>query len=78
MMVDLDKVRERKPFQTAWVAGYLTKGGSYVIASRQADRQPLRDLIMVFPAVLNGRVAVAIDITANPEWVDALDAALKA
>lgn len=60
--------------------GYVTDGGTYVIASTPAwndDDRP-HDLVAVLPAPIEGTRVLPLRPNVNPDLVDALRAALDA
>ena len=54
--------------------GYLTTGGTYVLATspQWTDSGLARDLVAILPAALNGTRVVPLTPLVNPDVVDAL------
>lgn len=61
-----------------WTIAYVTDGGTYVLAAsgRGTDSGRPHDLIAILPVPIDGTRVVVLRVTANPEWVGALRAAL--
>lgn len=76
-IVDAAQGRITGPLK-AWTTGYVTEGGTYVIASTpdwNDDDQP-HDLVAVLPAPIEGTRVHLLQPNVNPDLVDALRAAL--
>lgn len=70
------KIKARKPYGAAedtWTIGYLTKGGTYIVASngRQSDSGKPRDLVAITPFGVQ-----SIWIAVNPDFIAELERAL--
>jgi hypothetical protein len=75
----VEHVRARRPFKTPSLIGYLTKGGTYILASSglYTDSGKPNDLMAVLPAELDHGRVLPLYIATNPEVVAYLEAQLR-
>ncbi len=74
----LDGIRQRRPFKSAHQIGYVTRGGTYIIATRAKwndDDRP-HDVVAILPADWGAGRVYVLRPTVNPDWARALELAL--
>lgn len=66
--------RARTPFQSLYLDGYLTTGGTYMIATapRWTDNGKPRDLAAILPAPLEGTRVVPMYVAVDPDLINEL------
>lgn len=71
-------IRERLPFIDSSLIGYLSKGGTYMLASRGRwnDNGKRRDLAAILPGDLGQGQVISLYIGTNPQLVDELQGIL--
>ncbi|WP_211440110.1 hypothetical protein [Corynebacterium glutamicum] len=57
-------------YSDQFTATYLTEGGTYIIASRWRDE--CKDLVAILPGPLEGTRVLPLQISVNPDLIDAL------
>lgn len=73
---DIASIRDRRPFAGHVVTGYLSKGGTYIIANRGIwnDNGKPRDLVVILPGDLGSGRVIPLYIAVNPEFIAELEA----
>lgn len=77
--IQVQAIRERRIFDEGWLCGYVTPGGTYMVATPgcYTDDGRKRDLCAILPSDIgNGRV-VPVWIAVNPDVVEFLERELE-
>lgn len=78
---DVENIRQRRRFASRWGFGYLTRGGTYIVATNgaQTDSRKPRDLVVVLPVALAGdRRVIPLTPLVHPTLVGTLERELQA
>lgn len=75
---EVEAIGKRRAFTGTWSIGYLTHGGSYVIASspNSTDSGLARDLALILPAELGHGRVLQLYVGTNPGLLPELEAIL--
>lgn len=75
----VENIRARRLYDSGWTIGYLTKGGTYIIASNGSttDSGQPRDLLAILPGDVGQGAVLILWVAVGPQLVDEVVAALS-